>query len=80
MYSSKDCGCSVKDEDLYLKGYTASAELHQALRKYFEFYNTERPHQSMGYQIPDDVYATAKGGGARIVDKFIELGQSHSAA
>ncbi len=71
---------SLKDEDLYLKGYTSGAELHQGLMKYFEFYNTERPHQSMGYQIPDEVYAMATGGGARIVDKFVEVGQRQSAA
>ena len=33
-------------------------------------YNTERPHQSLGYDTPDQVYRTGSGGGARIVDKF----------
>jgi putative transposase len=70
---------SLKHEDLYLKGYGSGAELHQGLREYFQFYNTERLHQSLSYQTPDDVYASAVGGGAKIVEKFVELGQRHSA-
>lgn len=38
------------------------------LRDYF--YNQERFHQSLGYATPNQVYASASGGGARIVDKF----------
>ncbi|MCM2357043.1 MAG: transposase, partial [Geobacteraceae bacterium] len=33
---------------------------------------TERPHQSLGNSTPVQVYQTASGGGARIVDKFVE--------
>jgi putative transposase len=61
---------SVKHEDLYLKGYGAVPELQQGLKNYFVFYNTERPHQSLGYKTPDEVYASATGGGASIADKF----------
>lgn len=61
------------------------------LTDYFQFYNQQRFHQSLGYATPDQVYASASGGGAKIVDKFggekkaptidIEkLGQRHSAA
>ena len=63
---------SVKYEDVYLKGYVNMPELQQGLTEYFEFYNTERFHQSLSYCTPDQVYQTASGGGARIVDKFIE--------
>jgi putative transposase len=45
-----------------------------------ESISTERPNQSLGYRIPDDVYATAVGGGARIVHKIVEMGQRHPAA
>jgi putative transposase len=45
-------------------------ELMVGLAKYFAFYNGERPHQSLGQSTPDDVYRTATGGGAVIVDKF----------
>ena len=63
---------SVKHEDVYLKGYVTMPELQLGLEEYFLLYNTERPHQSLGYATPDLVYRTATGGGARIVDKFSE--------
>ena len=63
---------SVKHEDVYLKGYVTVPDLLQGLTEYFGFYNTERMHQSLGYKTPDEVYRTAIGGGARIVDKFSE--------
>ena len=63
---------SVKYEDVYLKGYASVPELLLGLADYFEFYNSERFHQSLDYLIPDEVYRTASGGGAKIVDKFSE--------
>jgi putative transposase len=63
---------SVKHEDVYLKGYLNMPGLQSGLTEYFEFYNTERPHQSLGNLTPVEVYQTASGGGARIVDKFKE--------
>lgn len=61
---------SVKYEDVYLKEYAHLPELRQGLAHYFEFYNLERKHQSLGYLTPDQVYRTGTGGGARIVDHF----------
>lgn len=61
---------SVKHEDVYLKGYATLPELLLGLTEYFVFYNTERMHQSLDYSTPDEVYRTANGGGATIVDKF----------
>jgi len=63
---------SVKHEDVYLKGYVNIPGLQLGLTEYFEFYNTERPHQSLGDLTPIQVYRTGSGGGARIVDKFKE--------
>jgi putative transposase len=63
---------SVKHEDVYLKGYVNMPELQLGLTEYFEFYNTERPHQSLGGLTPIQVYQTGSGGGARIADKFKE--------
>ena len=63
---------SVKHEDVYLKGYVNMPELQLGLTEYFEFYNTERTHQSLNYNTPDRVYQTASGGGASIADKFKE--------
>ena len=53
------------------------SELLIGLTKYFLFYNSERPHQSLGYDTPDEVYRTASGGGARIVDKYSEKEKNH---
>jgi hypothetical protein len=39
------------------------------LTKYFAFYNTERPHQALNIQTPQEVHKTSSGGGAMIVDK-----------
>ena len=61
---------SVKHEDVYLKGYASLGDLLIGLAKYFTFYNSERPHQSLGQRTPGSVYRTAMGGGAVIVDKF----------
>ena len=61
---------SLKYEDIYLKGYVTISELHQGLTEYFKFYNTERFHQSLEYKTPDEVYRTAIGGGAKILDKY----------
>ena len=63
---------SVKHEDVYLKGYATMPDLLIGLTEYFVLYNTERPHQSLNYDTPDQVYRTASGGGARIVDKYYE--------
>jgi putative transposase len=63
---------TVKYEDVYIKGYASLPELLLGLTEYFAFYNGERPHQSMGYRTPDDVYRSGDGGGASIVDRFGE--------
>ena len=63
---------SVKHEDVYLKGYATMPDLLIGLTEYFVLYNMERPHQSLSYDTPDQVYRTASGGGARIVDKYYE--------
>jgi len=39
--------------------------------EYFAFYYTERPHQALGNQAPQEVHKTASGGAAMIVDKYL---------
>jgi putative transposase len=65
----------VKYEDVYLKGYANMAELMVGLAQYFVFYNTQRPHQSLRYQTPDQVHRDGVGGGAMIVDRFGDGGE-----
>ena len=48
---------SVKQEDVYLRGYETVPQLRGGLSRYFGFYNGERRHQSLGYRTPQEVYA-----------------------
>lgn len=43
---------SLKYEEVYLKEYEGLKEARQQIGKYFDFYNNERPHQSLRYQTP----------------------------
>ncbi len=47
---------SVKYEEIYLNDYATTEELRKALRKYFHFYNTERPHQTFEGATPLETY------------------------
>lgn len=47
---------TVKQEEVYLKEYLDVWEAEESLRKYFSFYNYQRPHQSLGYKTPFEVY------------------------
>jgi putative transposase len=49
---------TVKYEEIYLKAYADGAEGRESLERYFPFYNGERPHQSLGYRTPWEVYST----------------------
>ena len=48
---------TVKYEDVYLKGYQTIPEAQTGLREYFDFYNMERGHQSLGYKTPWGMYS-----------------------
>lgn len=47
---------TVKYEHLYLIDYDAVPELEAGLATYFHFYNYERPHQSLDYRTPAELY------------------------
>jgi putative transposase len=47
---------SVKYEDIYLKAYESVSAVRTGLCKYFNFYNSRRPHSSLDGQTPDQVY------------------------
>ena len=50
---------TVKYEEVYLFDYEDGFEATERLGKYFLFYNWERPHQSLQYQTPAEVYFDA---------------------
>jgi putative transposase len=52
---------TVKVEEVYLRDYQTVAEARYNLNRYFEFYNNQRLHQSLGYSTPAKVYGVAVG-------------------
>ncbi len=49
---------SVKYEEVYLKAYQDGREARVGIGNSFRFYNTERPHQALGYRTPAEVFNT----------------------
>lgn len=47
---------SVKYEEVYLKDYATIEEARASLAQYIAFYNTQRPHQALAYQTPEQVH------------------------
>lgn len=47
---------SVKYEEVYLKDYRTVQDAEEGLKRYFDFYNHGRPHQSLGYRKPCEVH------------------------
>ena len=47
---------SVKYEDIYLRSYESPWHLESGLERYFDFYCNLRPHSSLGYRVPAEVY------------------------
>jgi putative transposase len=56
---------SVKYEDIYIKNYELVPELESGLEAYFWFYDEERPHQSLDYRTPGEVYRAGTKGALR---------------
>ena len=49
---------SVKYEEVYLKAYQDGRDARAKIGDYFRFYNTERPHQALGYRTPAEVFTS----------------------
>ena len=47
---------TVKYENVYIKDYATVPALFKGLGNYFQFYNYERPHQSLDYRVPADIH------------------------
>ena len=47
---------SVKYEDVYIKSYENIEDARINLDAYFKFYNSERPHSSLGQKTPRSIY------------------------
>jgi len=67
---------TVKYENVYLKAYTDGRQAKADLAAYFRFYNTQRPHQALGYRTPVEAFNgdlvqssehTAEGGDTKVL-------------
>jgi len=47
---------TIKYEEVYLNDYSSPRRARQGLTQYLNYYNFERPHQSLTYHTPADVY------------------------
>ena len=48
---------SVKYEEVYLRAYGSVSEARTSIGRYFAFYNSRRPHSSLGGMTPNEFYA-----------------------
>jgi len=47
---------SLKYEEIYLREYCSLKECKLSIKRYFEFYNEDRFHQSLKYKTPNEIY------------------------
>ena len=47
---------SIKYEEVYIKRYESGVDAEVGLRAYMNFYNEQRPHQSLKYETPGSAY------------------------
>ncbi len=47
---------TVKYEEVYIKRYENGTSAYEGLNTFFPFYNEHRPHQSLDYKTPKEVY------------------------
>ena len=48
----------MKYEEVYLKAYRDGRDSRNGFMGYLRFYNNQRPHQSLGYKTPAEVFAS----------------------
>ena len=65
---------TIKQEEIYLKSYESGSDAHSSLFRYLNRYNQLRPHQSLNYQTPEEVYL-----GTSTREEFIPVGLMENA-
>ena len=51
---------TLKYELIYVSDFADGVELHHAIARFIDFYNNERPHQSLHYSTPARLYGECK--------------------
>jgi putative transposase len=51
---------TVKYEDIYPRAYDTPRDARAGIKQYLSYYNNNRPHQSLGYSTPAEVYGILK--------------------
>ena len=49
-------GANRIPHNIYMNDFQTVTQLRSGLKRYFEFYNHERLHQSLDYQTPNEVH------------------------
>ena len=57
---------TIKYENVFLADYASEEEARWGLNQYLDFYNNTRPHQSLSYQMPAQIYFGLTAGGAPV--------------
>ena len=61
---------TIKYELVYLHRFETVDEARKEVADYIKFYNTIRPHQSLQYRVPDEVYKECRN----VIDKDKKIG------
>jgi putative transposase len=62
---------SLKYEDMYLKAYNTVADARENIGSYILFYNEQRPHQSLDYRTPAEVYFSGKKDSEKLLNTSV---------
>lgn len=66
---------SLKYEDVYIKDYETVRQATEGIRDYLNLYNYERPHQSLKYQTPAEIYFGVSHESQRLAVESQSLGR-----
>lgn len=71
---------SFKEECVWLENFTSFAQARAAVKKWLEWYNSERPHQALGYLSPQEYRAKEKPPGATTAEQSVRTASLGSEA
>ena len=62
---------SIKKELVKLHRFETVSEIRLAIAQYVQFYNEIRPHQSLGYFVPDYIIGSLNMSNSQILTTFL---------